>query len=827
MRNLKRVLSLALALVMMLGMMVIGANAASTDFADADEITYTEAVEVMAAIGVLKGDGTNFNPTDILTREQAAKIICYMLMGPATAKKLAGTDVFTDVAADRWSAPFVSYCANLGIIAGVGDNAFDPEGQLTGVAFAKMLLVALGKDPVANGYVGNNWATSVAVDAMKMGLDLDGVALAAPLTREQASQMAFTALNYTEGGAETGKYVVNAITATADPLDGEVFDSRSDAILTVNAVIPGATLGTDYTIVPQKNNAGSLAADVFGLSCNENATDDFGRAMNVWTATKVGTEDVTVTYITETPVLTYDKPVKSGELYTALGKAYDASKVTVLVNNEAEGVGLNTYATFAVTKDDTANVLGGEGQTIEIYKTATGIKAILVNSMYRTISAVDAANGTVTVLGGLTYKATGYKVGDEVLITAAFVDGAWKCTSLEKVATVTGTLTSYTNAGKYTINGKVYELSGINGTSDISTAVKAAIGVEKVYALDNAGKILSVNAPAGETPVIPTNYAMVLDKNVVVKSTAAAWPATTTTVEVSAQIQVLLSDGTVAVWDLPVAKTGTTYSVKVAGATVTLGDWATSDEATKGVFKGVLDTALDGKVFTYADTALVSEVPAFTSTETASGAAVNASGTITKTTYADGGIILNDKTVFILKDASNKIVVKTGLTALENTSISGAQIVADVTYDGKNVANNVNVAKVVFAQGTTFSGAAAVDTTNYVLLDGDYTTTKDAEGNDVYTYSIVKADGSTGTVKGSAGLSTGIYVLKTDGTVNESPVTTSEKTIGIVSGTTVYVDSTAMTTNAKTVVVGGELVKGAKAYVVETSNVISLVFIVG
>lgn len=35
-----------------------------------------------------------------------------------------------------------------------------------------------------------------------------------------------------------------------------------------------------------------------------------------------------------------------------------------------------------------------------------------------------------------------------------------------------------------------------------------------------------------------------------------------------------------------------------------------------------------------------------------------------------------------------------------------------------------------------------------------------------------------------------------------------------------------MTTTDKTVVVGGELVKGAKAYVVSTSNVISLVFVV-
>ena len=38
-----------------------------------------------------------------------------------------------------------------GILAGTGNGNFDPEGELTGLAFAKMMLVALGYDAkVAN-----------------------------------------------------------------------------------------------------------------------------------------------------------------------------------------------------------------------------------------------------------------------------------------------------------------------------------------------------------------------------------------------------------------------------------------------------------------------------------------------------------------------------------------------------------------------------------------------------------------------------------------------------------------------------------------------------
>jgi len=148
MRNLKRTLSLALAAVMLMGMMVVGAGAASKDFTDADEIKNVEAVDVMVGLGVLEGgDKGDFQPNSILTREQAAKIICYLLLGTESAEKLTtNSTVFNDVAADHWSAPYIGYCVNLGILAGDGQGNFFPEGKLTGAAFAKMLLVALGYD---------------------------------------------------------------------------------------------------------------------------------------------------------------------------------------------------------------------------------------------------------------------------------------------------------------------------------------------------------------------------------------------------------------------------------------------------------------------------------------------------------------------------------------------------------------------------------------------------------------------------------------------------------------------------------------------------------
>ena len=98
MRNLKKVLSLVLALAMALSLMTVALAADKSDFADADEITYTEAVDVLQALGILGGDDSgNFNPTGVLTREGAAKIICYLLMGSTAADSLvANSAPFSD-----------------------------------------------------------------------------------------------------------------------------------------------------------------------------------------------------------------------------------------------------------------------------------------------------------------------------------------------------------------------------------------------------------------------------------------------------------------------------------------------------------------------------------------------------------------------------------------------------------------------------------------------------------------------------------------------------------------------------------------------------------
>ena len=127
MKNLKRVLSLALATVMLLGMMVVGANAA---FTDQESIDYATAVDTLVALKVIDGmgDGT-FAPNGTLTRAQAAKMVAYVKAGAntTTISYYDGTTKFTDVGANHaWATGSINYCVATGIIAGMTETTYAP-----------------------------------------------------------------------------------------------------------------------------------------------------------------------------------------------------------------------------------------------------------------------------------------------------------------------------------------------------------------------------------------------------------------------------------------------------------------------------------------------------------------------------------------------------------------------------------------------------------------------------------------------------------------------------------------------------------------------------
>ena len=248
MRTLKKTLCLVLVLVMMAGLCSIGTSAA---FADADKIQYTEAADVLNAVGAIKGDENGFRPTDGLTRAEACVIIARL----CDAEDIKGTASFTDLAGYGWASNAIAYCEAEGYVAGVGEGKFNPAGKLTGYAFAKMLLCALGYDAKIEQYVGANWEISVAkgVKANDLAAGISAFDGTATVTREQAAQLALNALKattvaYATKGTAVTINGVEIVTGASTAAPVEATGAAADAIYgdadpaTENTVQLGETL---------------------------------------------------------------------------------------------------------------------------------------------------------------------------------------------------------------------------------------------------------------------------------------------------------------------------------------------------------------------------------------------------------------------------------------------------------------------------------------------------------------------------------------------------------------------------------------------------------
>ncbi len=527
MRNLKKVLALVLALVMSLSLVTI-ANAA--DFTDSNDISYEEAVDVMTAIGVLEGfeDGS-FQPSATLTREQAAKIICTMLLG-ANAEKLAGTtSTFSDVPSTRWSAPYIAYCASLGIVAGNGDGTFNPTGTLTGYAFAKMLLGAVGYDSTIEGFVGAGWNLKVASMASKAGLlnDLKGFVGSDYITRETAAQMA-----------------LNTLKATLVEYDGTTIDvSTGDASVSID--------NTKYSYVVSNNKdinkninadqAGNTA-NYFTLEFGEqyfpnlklvdtNTRDDFGRPANQWSLS-----NVTIGKYAKTPAFVYTAAASGdtvADKVKAMGlKDFDVDGGVKVSENGKSGADIKTVSDIPqYTGNGTQVLVYTSEQTADLIIAVVVIQTQLmqINSVKSdsvTLKEVDDdqdLNTTVNFMKMATveddnacYEAlSAMKADDYVLVTPLWsTANTYGVAAVAEPTVVSGALTkintksSDRNVKSIVVDGTTYSMSAMWTSKDGELnrdTVLSSTAITNVY-LDSFGYAIYA------TDVTSSNSVVIIDE---------------------------------------------------------------------------------------------------------------------------------------------------------------------------------------------------------------------------------------------------------------------------------------------------------------------------
>ncbi len=189
MKNLKKVLALVVVFAMMLSTVAFAGT-----FADvADDAAYAGAVETLASLGYFLGDENgNFNPDATITRAEYATIVCRLL---GIADSATGKADFADVAADHWATSYIKMANQYGIVAGYGDGNFGPEDTVKYEEAIKMLVCALGYEPMALSKGG--WPTGYVATASQIGL-LDGIygaAEGAGASRAIVAMMTYNALD--------------------------------------------------------------------------------------------------------------------------------------------------------------------------------------------------------------------------------------------------------------------------------------------------------------------------------------------------------------------------------------------------------------------------------------------------------------------------------------------------------------------------------------------------------------------------------------------------------------------------------------------------------
>ena len=142
MKYANRFLAIILSIVLLIGAMLVFANAASAyDFADFPAGTWSEEA-MLAAVnnGLLtgRGDGT-IAPKSNLTRAEAAAIINRAF--GATVK--ADISAFNDVSANAWYYQDVQKAVNMGTFVGASSNSFAPESYITRESMLTVLARAL------------------------------------------------------------------------------------------------------------------------------------------------------------------------------------------------------------------------------------------------------------------------------------------------------------------------------------------------------------------------------------------------------------------------------------------------------------------------------------------------------------------------------------------------------------------------------------------------------------------------------------------------------------------------------------------------------------
>ena len=131
----------AVLLCLCLVVALVPVSAMAVEFDDAQGHWAEEAIDRWSDAGVVSGVGNNeFNPEGKMDRAQAASVFSQLLQLTDEAD-ITG---FTDIPEDAWYAGHIAKCMDAGIMAGMSETTMEPETILSREMFFTMFAQAMG-----------------------------------------------------------------------------------------------------------------------------------------------------------------------------------------------------------------------------------------------------------------------------------------------------------------------------------------------------------------------------------------------------------------------------------------------------------------------------------------------------------------------------------------------------------------------------------------------------------------------------------------------------------------------------------------------------------
>lgn len=214
--------------------MIFSCTAFAIDYNDVAE--NSEAIDLLSDLGIFNGyEDNTFKPNNTLTRAEAAAIMVRVLGLDGDVVK--GNTIFTDVPAKHWASGYINIAVANGIINGMDDGTFNPDAEVTYGQIVKMIVCALGYEPVAlanGGYLGGGYlyAGSSQVTGFTKGVTSTADA---PASRATVAKLIYNALDIDLMGQNSFSTGLNGI--TYEVLEGKTILTEYLNLTEVDAVI--------------------------------------------------------------------------------------------------------------------------------------------------------------------------------------------------------------------------------------------------------------------------------------------------------------------------------------------------------------------------------------------------------------------------------------------------------------------------------------------------------------------------------------------------------------------------------------------------------------